>query len=139
MKNIYLLLTIVSLSSTIFIEKSFGDIMRGFVRFLTLLLAVPFLLTIGGCANESNPQGEEYVLTGRILAIGDKIEIDITSGEYAYGIYHIIYTSAEISDRDGNHISISSLKTGDEIRVIYGGQVMMSYPPQVAAIRISLI
>ena len=113
--------------------------MKKLLSLALMALAMPLLLMSGGCANNANPGGEEYVLTGIIIAVGDRIEIEITSGEYAEGIYHIIHSGAEILDEEGRPLSLNELSAGDEIEVVYGGQVMMSYPPQVAAIRISKI
>ena len=93
-------------------------------------LIAPATLTLGGCEGEKN---EGFTLRGVVRNIEDKIEIDVTEGEYAEGIYLIIYSSGEFLNREGERVDISALRVGDLIEVTYGGQVMMSYPPQVAA------
>ena len=98
----------------------------------TLLL--PAVFSLGGCAPSRNEGvNEGFSLRGVVRQIEDKIEIDVTEGDYAEGIYLVIYSSAEFLDSNGKRASIGDLSVGDEIEVTYGGQVMMSYPPQVAA------
>lgn len=103
-------------------------------------LLVPVAFSFAGCAPSDNAGlNEGYILRGVVRNIDDKIEIDITEGEYAEGIYLVIYSSAKFVRKNGEVASISDLSVGDEIEVTYGGQVMMSYPPQVAASMIRIL
>lgn len=78
---------------------------------------------------------QEFYMTACIQEIGDKIEVEVISGEYAYGVYLII-----TGDSTKYHNTTrESLKAGDKIKIVYGGQVMMSYPPQIVALDIYLI
>ena len=80
-----------------------------------------------------------FYLAGKVTGISDRIEIDVTDGEYAYGVYWILVSGeTEILDANGNTISLDGIKIGDTVEVTYGGQVMMSYPPQVSAIKVKL-
>lgn len=75
-----------------------------------------------------------------IQEIGDKIEVEVISGEYAYGVYLIITgDSTRYYDTNKSSINREDLKVGDKIKIVYGGQVMMSYPPQIVALDIYLI
>lgn len=78
-----------------------------------------------------------FYLVGKVSEVSDRILIDVTEGEYADGPYWILVSAqTEIYDTDGGKITADGIKIGDTVKVIYGGQVMMSYPPQVAAIEV---
>ncbi len=81
--------------------------------------------------------GKEFFLIGEVTNITDRIEVNVIEGEYAYGIYHVLVSDeADIFDKDGGKITADGIKIGDTVKVIYGGQVMMSYPPQIAAFEV---
>ena len=80
---------------------------------------------------------ETFVMRAEIENIEDKITVKVYESEYADGTYLIIYGESTVfSTSDASSISVSDLKAGDKIEITYNGQVMMSYPPQVAAIEI---
>ena len=96
-----------------------------------MCIITPFLNN--GRKEEMNSQ--EFYMTACVQEIGEKIEVEVITGEYAYGVYLII-----TGDSTKYHgITRESLKVGDKIKIVYNGQVMMSYPPQVAALEIYLI
>ena len=78
-------------------------------------------------------------MVAEILEINDTILVEIKDSEYLFGkciiILHedILYLS-----NSGSKITKSHLKVGDVIKIGYGGQVMLSYPPQVVAYTITL-
>ena len=41
-------------------------------------------------------------------------------------------------DKNGNRTVKAFLKVGDTVEITYGGQVMMSYPPQIVALKIQV-
>ena len=53
---------------------------------------------------------------------------------------HIVITGEQTDfyGRDGEHISRGALRVGDTVEIVYSGQVMMSYPPQIVARKITL-
>lgn len=73
-----------------------------------------------------------------IQGIDDKIQIDVLESEYTFGV-HLVITGEQTKyfDESGNQVTRNDLKIGDTIEIIYGGQVMMSYPPQIVALKIS--
>ena len=78
-----------------------------------------------------------FIMRAIVEHIEDKIRVNVYEAEYAQGIYVIIYGESTVFvDSYGNNISLSNLRIGDKIEITYNGQVMMSYPPQVAATRI---
>lgn len=122
-------------------------------RFLSSVLLIALgLILLASCAPDKNagvgqnggargntdlPEGggkEEFYFIGEVTGITDRIEVNVTEGEYAYGIYHVLVSEqTDILGKDGGKIAVDGIKIGDTVKVIYGGQVMMSYPPQVAA------
>ena len=83
--------------------------------------------------------GTEFVLTGIVTSISDRIEIEVINSDYAFGIYWVLISdSTTIQRTDGSKISLSDIKVGDTVEITYGGQVMMSYPPQIAARKVTL-
>ena len=105
------------------------------LNFIVLLLSVG---AIGGC-RAPEPTPPEFRLTATVTALGEKIEVDVTEGEYASGIYWVIVSDlTEIYDSEGNKIGREKISVGDTLEIVYNGQVMMSYPAQIAARKITL-
>ena len=69
----------------------------------------------------------QFKMKAKILAINSHIEVEILEDEYNNGILWVNYSNQTIlKDNAGNAITISDLKVGDQIEIIYSGQVMMS-------------
>lgn len=100
------------------------------------------LILISSCSLFENGENgmNTTKMTAKIIAINEKLEVEVIEGEYgASGIYWVI-TGADtfFEDAQGNKISRSELGEGDIIIIEYNGQVMMSYPPQISARRITV-
>ena len=82
----------------------------------------------------------EFKMKATVTALGEKLEVDVTEAEYAEGTYWIIVSdTTEILNGEGKKIIRDEISVGDEITITYNGQVMMSLPPQVAALKIQLV
>ena len=108
-----------------------------------LILALAVMLVsctqTDGADGKSGGDNEEFYLIGEVTNVGAHIEVNVIEGEHAYGIYWVLISSqTEVFDKDGNEISVQNIKIGDKVRVVYGGQVMMSYPPQISAIKVTV-
>ena len=77
-------------------------------------------------------------MIAEILAIGDKIEVEVIEGEYgASGIYWVNFNEkTPIVSKNGGALALADLSVGDQVEITYNGQVMMSYPPQIVARKI---
>ncbi len=112
---------------------------------LTKIIIISLTLTmLSGCSIPSLGGNIKDDITGvkmtaEVTAFGDKIEVNVIEGEYgASGIYWVIISDETvIVNTDGTHVS--ALKVGDKIEITYGGQVMMSYPPQIVAKKIVVL
>ena len=80
--------------------------------------------------------GDSVTMTATVTALGDKLEVEVTESEYTFGTYWVITDSTKFYDKLGNEISKSDIKVGDSVKIYYGGQVMLSYPPQIVAAKI---
>ena len=120
--------------------------------FLLILLMTAILLfgckADDGGADKTAPEndpldtGDEFVLKATVKSSGEvgRIEVEVIESDYAFGIYWVLTNSdTEICDSDGERISSSDIKAGDTVKITYGGQVMMSYPPQIVASKIQRI
>ena len=95
----------------------------------------------GGLKNSSISLNEgEVVFRGKVTSIDKKeIQMEILDSEIAFGIYRVLYNSeTPFFGLDGQQITLSDIEIGDVIEVVFSGQVMQSYPPQIAARRIYL-
>lgn len=114
-------------------------------KLFEVVLVMAVILSLCGCAPLNLFFKEEDIdgvrMVAEIVAIGDKIEVEVIDGEYgASGIYWVnVGETTVFKDADGGSIEPSDLSVGDQIEIIYSGQVMMSYPPQIMARKITLI
>ena len=97
----------------------------------------------GGDDNNGNngegKPGNDFKMIATITEIGEKITVDVVESEYTSGIHWVITPNAtEYFDKNGDAIFRSDIKPGDTVEILYSGQVMMSYPPQIVAARITV-
>ena len=111
--------------------------MKKILSILLIILCLPAMnaCTVAGAVEGSEPDG--FLMKADIVSLVDGLEVNVTEAEYASGIYRII-TSEEtvVSDKKGRKISFDDLAVGESVYIVYNGQVMMSYPPQVVALSI---
>lgn len=107
------------------------------IRLAALLLSLTCLCA---CSSGNGETSDGVRMLARITALGDKLEVEVIEGDYgASGIFWVILSDAtDIRSRDGSAVSRDALAVGDTVEITYGGQMMMSYPPQIVATAISL-
>lgn len=108
-----------------------------------LLLSLLSLCLLAGCTavkGEGAHPEEEYTLIGRVTEIGENILVEAEESETAFGPYLVHTPSTTVyTDVAGNRTDRDSISVGDRVRIAYGGQVMLSYPPQIVAYSISVL
>ena len=116
--------------------------MKKLIFVATVLLVLVLFVS---CYEEGDKQtmvddGTGVKMTAIVKNIGDKIEVEVIEGEYdASGIFWVNFSGETVFvDANDVVISISDLKAGDIVEITYGGQVAMSYPPQIYAKRIQI-
>ena len=97
----------------------------------------------GGIKNEHIELSEgEVVFRAKVIANhnSNNLEVEIIDSQVAFGTY-IVLTGNQTTyfDREGNALDRNTIKESDIIEIIFSGQVMNSYPPQIAAKRIYLV
>lgn len=110
--------------------------MRKKLKRLCVLVIAPLLFCIG-C---NQPQTEGFVMKAKITAINSRIEVEIISDQYNSGVMWVnLPDNLTIVNEHGEKISVSDLAVDDQIEICYNGQVMMSYPAQIVAKKITLL
>ena len=114
--------------------------MKRIVSIAIMVLVLPLLFACGEGGEDESMSNDLFEMKATVNEVGEKIEVDVFEAEYASGIYWVISSElTKLLDKDGNEISKDDIKSGDTVIITYNGQVMMSYPPQVAALSIKKI
>ena len=107
------------------------------IGLLALILILPMLFACGETEENEKIMTDGFKMEAEVTAVGEKIEVEVTKAEYATGPFWIITSDkTAFFDENGGKISKSDIKAGDSVVIVYNGQVMMSYPPQVVALEI---
>ena len=95
----------------------------------------------GGDTGDGQNRTDGYTLKAIVKEVNkDHIAVEVIESDIAFGIYWIrtgiqtVYTSA-----NGGFITRDDIKAGQTVKIVYSGQMMMSYPPQVVDWSISVI
>lgn len=114
--------------------------MKYSLKFILFILIISvFAFSSISCENENEGDGTEpsFSMKARLVANSEKLEVDVIEAEYASGIFHVITSEeTEFYKSNGEKIKKSDLVEGDVIIIEYSGQMMMSYPPQIVALKI---
>ena len=87
-----------------------------------------------------NQSEERFILRGVVLSTEERLMIEVIESEYAFGEYVVLLNEdTQFTDREGKPSSPAALAAGQTVEVVYGGQVMMSYPAQIVASRIQIL
>ena len=106
------------------------------------MLIIASIWSFCSCSDEEPltkeiPEG--FKMTAEVKELGEKLLVYVTEAEYAEGPFLLITNKNTVYlDRDGKTIGRADLHVGDTVEIFYGGQVMMSYPPQIVAAKIVL-
>ena len=83
--------------------------------------------------------GDGVSMTAKVTAIGQRLEVEVLESEYTVGVHWVITDSAEFFNSEGNKITKDDIAVGDTVEILYSGQVMLSYPPQIVAAKITVL
>ncbi len=108
------------------------------LKFLFILAVAASLLV--SCAPPTEENMNTVKMTAKINSITDRLEVEVIEGEYgASGIYWVLFNADTVFlDKNGNKTTLLYIKEGDTVEISYGGQVMMSYPPQIVALTVQV-
>ena len=115
------------------------------IKLCAMLLALPFLF-FAACSfppvdsdaeEQSDNPPSEFFMIAKIENLDEPFQVNVTEAEYASGPFWIVRSNNIVyADKNGNRIAMSDFKVGDTVKIYYSGQIMMSYPPQVVALKI---
>lgn len=110
--------------------------MKRIFRLFPLLLCLPLLFA---CSPAPDDDGSPF-LRGTVTSFDGELAIEVSEGSHgAAGPYWVILgESTRYYGKDGQEIPRPELKSGQSLEVHYNGQVMLSYPPKVAALSVYL-
>ena len=105
-----------------------------FLKFLSMAIVSPMLLLLLSCKSSGGASDTDFSMTAKVNAVGEKLEVEVISDEYNSGTFLVIYSDeTDFLSEDGEQISVEDISVGDTVVIHYGGQVMMSLPPQIVA------
>lgn len=115
--------------------------MKRIILMILVLSLFPFLFACkkecGQKKNENeneNLQSPTVTMRAIVTIVGAHIEVEVIESDFAFGVYWVLTSDGtEYFDKNGKSIKRTDIKAGDTIEITYGGQVMMSYPPQIVA------
>ena len=107
-------------------------------KYIALAIVILTLL-LAGCQGEGQtPITGDFTLKATVKNVDNiqSIEVEVIESEYASGPYIVHTSSAAFINADGQPLDPSEIAVGDTLQISYSGQVMMSYPPQIVALKI---
>ena len=107
-------------------------------RVLCLIMIISNFGARGSYCNGSGENANRsFTMVAEVRDTGEKIEVEVLKSQYAAGTYLVITSDkTEFSSKEEGEISRSDIHIGDTVEIVYGGEVMLSYPPQIVAIKI---
>ncbi len=105
--------------------------------FLLLPLAICFTV---GCNNQGG--NKNLIMQAKIIKVNEdnSLLVEIIKDEYNSGeMCVLIGNKTKLVNKNGEKIAFSELNTGDNVQIEYTGQVMLSYPAKINAIKIVLL
>ena len=107
-------------------------------KIVSIITLFTLLLIAVGCKGDS--VDEEFKLKAKVIKVDNVIEVEVMESDYAYGVYWVLTSNdTEFISKSGEKIQKQDIKEDSVIEIVYGGQVMMSYPPQIAAVKVTVI
>lgn len=95
----------------------------------------------GGEVYEERNEDGDVIFRGEVKEAYNKRYISVyIENAVTKELYHVLIGDVTIlTDENGNTITEDQIKVGDKVEIGFSGQVMMSYPPQIAARSIKII
>ena len=107
-------------------------------KYIALAITILTLLLAGCQGGDITPITGDFTLKAIVKNVDNiqSIEVEVIESDYAYGIYVVHTGNATFINAEGQPLDPSEIAVGDTLQISYSGQVMMSYPPQIVALKI---
>ena len=119
--------------------------MKKIIKIAIMVLTLSLLSACGTSSGGGSDVGDggtvdPFVLKATVNAVGERIEVEVIESDYAFGPYWVITSDdTQFVGKNGGKITKQDIKAGDTVEITYNGQVMMSYPPQIVARKITVL
>lgn len=88
----------------------------------------------------SDGENEPFVFKGEVVELGESLSVEMEESEFSSGLYHVLTSEETLYfDENGTPLSRDDVKVGSVIEISFSGQVMLSYPPKIAAKSIKIL
>ena len=102
-----------------------------------ILFVSAFMVFTCGFSEGKSMAQENVKMVAEVTGLGDKIEVEVLESDYTSGVHLVItHDATQYFDINGNKTSRTEIEVGDKVEIVYSGQVMLSFPPQIVAIKI---
>ena len=109
------------------------------VLFLTACAFPPVGGASDGVGENAGDAPSDFFMIAKVENLADPFQVSVIESEYASGPFWLIPSETIVYEsKGGERITKSDVKVGDTVKIYYSGQIMMSYPPQVVALKIVL-
>ena len=110
------------------------------IKITAIVLSLLLGTVLTSCGENGGVGEGKYTMRARITELGGEILVDVIEAPHGNtGPFFVIASGADVFGIEGEKITRNELAVGDVVDISYGGQVMMSYPPQIMARKITLI
>lgn len=118
----------------------------GFIFLILLILSLTACVSKGEAEKESGSDAlsgahkDSVKMLALVTEISERITVEVLESPYTSGIHWVITPSETVyTDKNGKEITREDIRIGDTVEILYNGQVMMSYPPQIVALKIAVV
>ena len=115
--------------------------MKKAILLFHLFVALPLLVCGRTHASTSTDTDAppRFTMEATLTELSDRLTVEVTKSAYTSGTHLVIVNeSTVIQEASGQRIMPTDLKVGDRLSILYNGQVMLSYPPQIVALSITV-
>lgn len=113
--------------------------MKKLATLLTIILSAFLLVSCDFFDKDETPEGKAE-MTGVVTSVSSGISISVNDEAYTNEPFHVIINDNTVFyNADGSTSSFSSVHLGDTVKITYNGQMMLSYPAQIVAIRVDIL
>ena len=111
------------------------------MKYITCIVLLAWALAAPMPTHGKDFMQNSYRMTARLTELGERLSVEVLQSENGMiGPFWIITPpETRYFDGEGREIPRDALRIGDLLEITFGGQIMLSYPPQTVAGQIRLL